>query len=184
MPAGRGRLIKGLTQASHMPAGQENLQPQVMPVRFSTETGVWTHTLRHAVLWSVIRNKFIKGRPHGGLVWGIDYLVLPGVYLLWGVNGFRDNRGLEFYITKIRIIGDYQAEHIEDVISIHLTMEDLRNMLNDTNCPEALKDFIGSIPSRYHDIGTIPNTEKAYPPDEVERVKKYLEEWLRKQAEY
>lgn len=171
-----------------MPQAQDqsqlpNQQSQ-MPVKYSTETGVSTHTLRHAVLWSIVRNKFIKGRPHRGLSWGIDYLVYPGFYYEWRVSGFRDNRGVNFGIYRIRIYDNNQAEHIGTITEVHLTLDELKSMINDPNCPESLKDFITTIPTRYHCIGTVPNTEKVYQPDEIERVKRYLEDWIRKQAEY
>ena len=154
------------------------------PVKIFLRTGELTHRIHHYVLWSIVRNKFIKGIPHRGISWGISYLVYPGYYYLWYIEGFKDERGLEFGIRKIHVTGDNEYEVLEDVVKIHVTLADLRQMVNDPNCPESLRLFINSLPHGYHSIGTVPNLDRVFDNNEVERVRAYLDAWVRAHAEY
>lgn len=159
-------------------------QPVLRPVKFSTKTGELTHKIHHYVLYSIARAKFIKGMPHRGVTWGIDYLIYPGYYLMWYVDGYKDSRGLDFGIRKIHVTSDYQYEVVEDVVKVHITLDDLRSMLNDPSCPESLRIFIASLPHGYHSIGTVPNLDKVFDNNEIERVRAYLDAWARSHAEY
>ena len=153
------------------------------PVKFFTKTGELTHRVYHYVLYSITRAKFIKGMPHRGVTWGIDYLIYPGYYLMWYVDGYKDNRGLELGIRKIHVTGDYEYEVVEDVVRVHLTLDDLRSMAGDPNCPESLRLFINSLPHGYHSIGTVPDLNRVFDNNEVERVRAYLGAWVRARAE-
>ena len=159
-------------------------QQQLRPVKLSLRTGELTHKIYHYVLYSIVRSKFIKGMPHSGVTWGIDYLIYPGYYLMWYVDGYKDNRGLEFGIRKIHVTSDYQYEVVEDVVRVHTTLDELRSMASDPNCPESLRLFIASLPQGYHSIGTVPNLDRVFDQGEVERVRAYLDAWVKSHAEY
>ena len=163
---------------------QPQSQQQLRPVKLSLRTGELTSRIHHYVLYSIARSKFIKGMPHKGLNWSIDYLVYPGYYMLWYIEGFKDTRGLEFGIRKIHITGDYEYEVVEDIVRVHITLDELKSMLNDPNCPESLRLFINSLPHGYHSIGTVPNLDKVFDNNEVERVRAYLDAWVKSHAEY
>ena len=57
------------------------------------ESGSYTNTFKHNILYSLRQNKFIRGRAHKGAAWGVDYRILSGYYVLWSARGFKDLRG-------------------------------------------------------------------------------------------
>jgi len=153
-------------------------------IEISFPTGAYSNTFKHNLLYSIIRNKWIKGNAHAGLNWAVDYRVLEGEYLLFSMHGYYDSRGVIFSIEKIKIEpGGYDV--IDTLLHVDVNYSEFKKQVkNDTNAPEILKDFIDALPSGYHSVGSIPNTDKVYPENAVNNLVKYVKDYIYNTAEY
>ena len=162
-------------------------QKQVKPVRFFLENGVYTHTMTYSALYSIKRNKFVNARCHKGSRWGCDYLLYPGTYVLFDISGYRDERGLEFVIKKVKIEDDGNGygmvSDVENIVDTEVTLDELLKMIEDPNVPQALRLFIQAIPTVYHTVGNVPDPTVTFSDDEIKKVKEYLEAYVRSKAE-
>ena len=158
------------------------MEAQIVEVKL--DTGSYTNKIKHNVLFSIKQNKFIKGRPHKGLSWGIDYRLLPGYYYKWSVNGLKDERGVEFAITKVYVDDKGSINGAGDICAFNLILTELRSFTKDPEAPESLRLFIESLPSGYHTVGDIPDPSKTFQPDEVKKVCEYLKKKVEESAEY
>ncbi|AZI75775.1 putative nuclease [Sulfolobales Beppu filamentous virus 2] len=152
-------------------------------IKLEFETGSYSHTLKHSVLYSVKRNKFVKGFCHKGTRWRCEYRVFPGVYIVWSVSGFKDSRGLVFTIRKVKVGEDGSMSNVEIMFNDSLLLDDLLKMRDDPNAPGSLRLFINSIPIAYHTVGSIPSSDVTFDADEVQRVITYVTTYLIKTAE-
>jgi len=148
------------------------------PVSFRLETGRFSNTLVHQWFWSVKRNKWIRGNCHAGLNWGCDYLVYPGVYVLFSLSGFLDNRGLTLRVERVYIRDDASVEDRNVLAEVTIPYRQFIQMFPPFKVPnivpEALRDFLDGRPRHYHSVSASPPSEKQYPEDEIERVVSYL----------
>jgi len=158
------------------------------PVSFRLKTGRFSNTLIHQWLWSVKRNKWVAGNCHGGVEWGCDYLIYPGSYLIFSLEGYLDNRGLTLQIRRDKIIPDERRQghlagdiYLRDlVIEAEVTIP-YRQFIAmfppfhiNKSVPEALRDFLDGRPRHYHSVSASPPADKQYSEGEIERVVSYL----------
>ena len=161
-----------------------NSQPQV--ISYGLKTGRWSHTFAHEWLWSIKRNKWVKGVCHKGLWWGCDYLILPGRYAVVKATGFHDDRGvtLSIQVVDVRIENEKMVENIVEEVKTELPSYDaFISIQNDPDAPEALKDFVKGAPACYHCVSANPPSDKTYQPGELERMKQYVKTVITKFAE-
>jgi len=150
-------------------------------VNLTFKTHRLSNTIHHSLLFSLINNRFIKGYPHKGLNWGIEYRVYHGNYILFRIHGYLDNRGVEFGIYKVKI-DDAGYEIQEKLFEDTIILKDIINYVeNNSNTPKILKDFIDSLPMYYHGIGHIPPVERY--EETIEDVIKFLNEYISDTAE-
>lgn len=166
------------------PAQGENLDV----IELHLNSGSYSNTFRHEVLYSIKRNKYVKGHAHKGMSWGVDYRILPGVYVIFSAGGYKDLRGFDLSIEKVRIYkdekGDKRIERIETICEVDkLTKEDVEQMVQDPRAPESLKLFLDCIPWSYHTVGCVPDPNKTFSPDEIQKVCQYLKAKMIETAE-
>lgn len=148
-------------------------------IEISLRSGSYSNTFHHEVLYSLKRSKFVKGHAHKGASWGVDYRILPGYYILFSAGGYKDVRGFGISIEKVRIYkdetGDERIERLETICEVDkLTREDVEQMTQDPRAPESLKLFLECIPWSYHTVGCVPDPNKTFSPDEIQKVCQYL----------
>jgi len=151
----------------------------VQPVSFRLETGRFSNTLVHKWLWSVKRNKWVSGNCHAGLNWGCDYLVYPGVYVLFSLSGFLDNRGLTLRVEHVYLRNDASLEDRNVLAEVTIPYRQFIQMFPPFKCPsdvpEALRDFLDGRPRHYHSVSASPPAEKQYAEGEIDRVVSFLQ---------
>jgi len=154
----------------------ENVNPS--PVSIRLETGRLSNTLVHQWLWSVIRKKWIRGNCHAGLNWGCDYLVYPGVYVLFSLSGYLDNRGLTLRVEHIYLRNDASLKDRHVLAEVTIPYRQFISMFPPFKVPhivpESLRDFLDGRPRHYHSISACPPSDKQYTDDELERVVSYV----------
>jgi len=173
----------------------ENVSPS--PVSFRLKTGRFSNTLIHKWLWSVRRNKWVSGNCHGGVEWGCDYLVYPGSYIIFSLEGFQDSRGLTIQVRRDTILDDgrgggylkggiYMKDRVV-LAEVTIPYKQFISMFPPFHCPdtvpEALRDFLDGRPRHYHSVSASPPADKQYPEGEIERVVSFLRALLYQFAE-
>lgn len=160
----------------------------VSPVTFRLKTGRFSNTLVHKWLWSVKRNKWVAGNCHRGVDWGCDYLVYPGSYIIFSLEGYQDNRGLTIQLFRDTILPDGRGGgylkggiYMKDRVVLAEVTIPYRQFVTmfppfkcPDNMPEALRDFLDGRPRHYHSVSASPPAEKQYTQGEIERVVTYL----------
>ena len=159
--------------------------PQIVELGF--QSGSYTHRFVHKALYSIRNNKFIKGWcGKRGFAWGCNYRVYEGYYYLFEADGFKDERGFDFRILKIHVSKEYRFGYynvVEEIVKTHLTLGEFKEIISDPNAPESLRLFYECLPVSYHSVGCVPDPTKTFPQDEIQRVKKFLEEKMTSLAE-
>jgi len=158
------------------------------PVSFRLKTGRFSNTLVHKWLWSLSRNKWVTGNCHRGVDWGCDYLVYPGSYIIFSLEGYQDSRGLTIQIFRDTISDDGRGRGylkggilLKDRVVLAEVTIPYRQFIQmfppfnvPNTVPEALRDFLDGRARSYHSVSSSPPADKQYPEGEVERVVVFL----------
>jgi len=159
-----------------------------LPVSFRLKTGRFSNTLVHQWLWSVKRNKWVTANCHGGVEWGCDYLVYPGPYIIFSLEGFQDGRGLTIQVMRDTVMSDGRGGgylkggiYLKDrnvLAEVTIPYRQFVQMFPPFHCPsdvpEALRDFLDGRPRHYHSVSASPPADKQYQEGEIERVVSFL----------
>jgi len=149
-------------------------------VELSLKTGRWSNTIDHELLFSIVNNRFVKGTPHKGLNWEINYKIYSGNYIIFKVHGFTNNRGVDLEISKIRV-DKSGYETIEKYFDKKVVLEDIQNYIGKDNSSKIVKDFISSLPFGYHSIGSIPVSDKY--SEKIEDAILFLDKYIKNSTE-
>jgi len=159
----------------------------VNPVSFRLKTGRFSNTLVHQWLWSVKRNRWIRGNCHRGVEWGCDYTIYPGTYIFFSLEGYLDNRGLTLRVSRRLVIDNGRGRgcyspYMRDMVvlgEVTIPYKQFVTMFPVFHCssdvPEALRDFLDGRPRDYHSVSASPPAEKQYAEGEIDRVVSFLQ---------
>jgi sulfite reductase alpha subunit-like flavoprotein len=145
-------------------------------VEYSVESNHYSRTIRHELLFSVAKRRFIKPafsrKSEGKLV----YKLLLGNYLKFELYANTHKNYASFKIVMVHINNDGQIDY-KDLYEVETTYDDILNVTSDINAPYALAEFIRMLP-RYHSVAHVEDTNYEMAEDAqqiVESIKKYFE---------
>jgi hypothetical protein len=145
-------------------------------IEYEVESNHYSRTIRHELLFSISKRKFIKPafskRSEGKLY----HKLLPGNYLKFSLYANTHKNYAYFKIMMVHINNDGQIDY-KDIFETETTYDDILNVTSDINAPYVLAEFIRMLP-KYHSTAHVEDTnyEVAETAQEVvESIKKYFE---------
>ncbi|MFH7881054.1 MAG: hypothetical protein QXI09_03555 [Candidatus Aenigmatarchaeota archaeon] len=120
--------------------------PKAISVSFNF--GTYTNTFEYHLLYSLKKKDFIKGYSHKGLVWAVEYRLLPGRYVLLSTHGYRDSRGAGIKASLVYLNERGKLRSIDTAIGDYVVPGRSENPV--------VQAFFDALPG-YHDLLYIPS---------------------------
>ncbi|MEM0239796.1 MAG: hypothetical protein QXT00_09245 [Ignisphaera sp.] len=117
-------------------------------ISVSLHFGTYTNTFEYELLYSLRKRDFIKGYSHKGLVWAVEYRLLPGRYVLLSTHGYRDSRGAGIKASLVYLNERGKLKTIDSAIGDYVVPGRSENPV--------IQAFFDAMPG-YHDILYIPS---------------------------
>jgi hypothetical protein len=156
--------------------------PKVVEV--SLKVGSFSNIVRHRWLYLPDENRFAKGWCHKGAKWGCDYrLVVPIKVVLFELEGYKDTQGLWFRLYEERYDEEGKIADAKKLAEFHLLPDEVVELADSPTTPKALQLFFKATPWRYHTVPSNPPYEVKFDSDEIERIIKFLELFVKSRAE-
>jgi hypothetical protein len=146
-------------------------------IEYSVESNHYSRTIKHELLFSVSKRRFIKPafakRSEGKLY----YRLLPGNYLKFELYANTWKNYASFKIVMVHINANGNIEY-KDIFETETTYDDILNVMSDINAPYVLAEFVRMLP-KYHSTAHVDINENyavAETAQEViESIRKYFE---------
>lgn len=129
------------------------------PVKLSFHFGSYTNHFHYKLLFSLKQRKWL-GRAHKGATWAVEYKLLPGRYLLFAVDGYKDERGADLRINLVQVTSEGEVKSEKCLFSDHFVGRP-------SHKNRILADFIAMRPG-YHGCLTIPTV--TYSQEDVDQI--------------
>lgn len=145
-------------------------------IEYSVESNHYSRTIRHELLFSVSKRKFIKPAFAKKSEGRLYYKLLPGNYLQFSLYANTHKNYAYFKILMVHINNDGQIDY-KDLYEVETTYDDILNVISDINAPYALAEFIRMLP-RYHSVAHVEDTNYEMAEDAqqiVESIRRYFE---------
>ena len=148
-----------------------------MHLGHSLESNHYSRTIKHELLFSISKRRFIKPafakRSEGRLY----YKLLPGNYLKFELYANTWKNYVSFSIVLVHIDQSGNIDH-KEIFKTETTYDDILNIMSDINAPYTLAEFVKMLP-KYHSTAHIDINENysvaETAQEVVESIRKYFE---------
>jgi hypothetical protein len=146
-------------------------------VEYSVESNHYSRTIRHELLFSVAKRRFIKpafSRKSEGKLY---YKLMPGNYLKFSLYANTHKNYAYFKIVMVNIDSNGNIDY-KDIFETETTYDDILNVMSDINAPYVLAEFVRMLP-KYHNVAVVDVDERYQTAETVqeiiESIRKYFE---------
>lgn len=145
-------------------------------VEYSVESNHYSRTIRHELLFSISKRRFIKPAFAKKSEGRLYYKLMPGNYLKFSLYANTHKNYAYFKILMVHIVDQNKIDY-KDLYEVETTYDDILNVTSDINAPYALAEFIRMLP-RYHSVAHVEDTNYEMAEDAqeiVESIRRYFE---------
>ena len=141
-------------------------------IEYSVESNHYSRTIRHELLFSIAKRRFIK--PAFAKQGRLYYKLLPGNYLQFQLYANTHKNYAHFKLLMVHIDQSGKIDY-KDLYEVETTYDDILNVTSDINAPYALAQFIKMLP-KYHSTAHVDEEyQMAETAQEiVEAIRKYF----------
>jgi hypothetical protein len=144
-------------------------------IEYSVESNHYSRTIRHELLFSIAKKRFIKPAFTKKSEGRLYYKLMPGNYLMFRLYANTHKNYAHFKIVLLHINADGNIDY-KDIFETETTYDDILNTLSDVNAPFALAQFIKMLP-KYHSTAHVEDTNYEMAEDAqeiVESIRRYF----------